>query len=58
MRVLLKNPSVLGQAVSMNGLRYTVIGVMPKDFEFPLYADLWAAWMATPAEQNERVKRE
>ena len=55
---LAADPGVLGQAVSMNGLRYTVIGVMPKEFEFPIYAELWAAWMATPAERNERVKRE
>lgn len=55
---LASDPGVLGRVVSVNGLGYTVIGVMPKEFEFPMYAELWSAWMPMPAERNERVERE
>jgi putative ABC transport system permease protein len=55
---LAADPGVIGRTVSVNGLGYVIVGVMPKEFEFPLYAELWAVWMATPAERNERVKRE
>lgn len=55
---LASDPGVLGRVVSVNGLGYTVIGVMPKQFEFPMYAELWSAWMPTPAERNERVEHE
>lgn len=55
---LASDPSALGRPVKLNGLDYTIIGVMPKEFEFPLYAEVWAPWIATPAERNERVKRE
>lgn len=34
-------PSVIGSAVTVNGVAATVIGVMPAGFRFPNRADLW-----------------
>ncbi len=33
--------SVLGNEMHINGRSYTIIGVMSKDFEYPLATDLW-----------------
>ncbi len=35
------DPGVLGQTVRLNGIVYTVIGVMPARFELPVGADAW-----------------
>jgi putative ABC transport system permease protein len=37
------NPSVLGHALDWNGKRYTVIGVLPRGFDYPAQADAWFA---------------
>ena len=44
------DPSVVGRAVVLNGNPYTVVGVMPKGFQFPRDAQLWV-----PAGQMDRV---
>ncbi len=49
---------VLGRTLALNGLTYTVIGVMPKEFDFPMYAEMWAPWIAPPDAKSERTKRE
>jgi predicted permease len=41
------DPSILGRAIQLNRQPYTVIGVMPKTFEFPLRGGVWNI---TPAE--------
>lgn len=43
------NPSVLGQAVTLNGESYNVIGVLPKDFHFAPrgMAEFWTALKGT-----------
>ncbi|HEX5481473.1 MAG TPA: ABC transporter permease, partial [Terriglobia bacterium] len=33
---------VVGKMVLLNGQKYTVIGIMPKGFDYPLGADVWA----------------
>jgi hypothetical protein len=35
------DPALIGRQVTMNGLGYTVVGVMPADFDFPSGADVW-----------------
>lgn len=41
-RLFDRNPAVLGQVVTLNDAAYTVIGVMPRAFQFPDPAtDLW-----------------
>jgi predicted permease len=41
------DPSILGREIQLNRQAYTVIGVMPKTFEFPLRGGVWST---TPAE--------
>jgi putative ABC transport system permease protein len=43
------NPSIIGQSITLNGLSYTVVGVMPQGFEPPQFSgidferpELWA----------------
>ncbi|MHB2007216.1 MAG: ABC transporter permease [Acidobacteriaceae bacterium] len=52
------DPTVLGRTVDLDRRPYTVIGVMPRSFEFPLDAgrlsqrDLWVPMSFTPAEKK------
>jgi putative ABC transport system permease protein len=36
------DPTILGRAIQLNRQPYTVIGVMPKAFEFPLRGESWS----------------
>ncbi len=40
-RVFGGDASILNRAITLNDRQYTVIGVMPKDFEFPARAEIW-----------------
>jgi len=42
------DPSVLGQAVKVNGEEATVIGVMPEGFLFPQLQEVWVPLRANP----------
>jgi predicted permease len=50
--------NVLGQTIDLDRRPYTIVGVMPRNFEFPLDAgrlshrDLWVPMSFTPVEQN------
>jgi putative ABC transport system permease protein len=48
------DPGIVGQSVLLNGLKYTVIGIMPADFDFPVGAEAWAPLDFTVAEQASR----
>lgn len=50
--------NVVGSHINLDGLGYTVVGVMPGEFDFPTNAEIWAPWVTTPADENERAKHE
>jgi putative ABC transport system permease protein len=52
------DPKILGQAIKLNNQTYTVIGVMPKEFNFP-YAggELWIPFVFLPAAAQDREHR-
>ncbi|MEO7082809.1 MAG: ABC transporter permease [Gemmatimonadaceae bacterium] len=41
-------PNVIGQSITVNGIPYTVIGVMPEGFAFPSAADAWTTMRLDP----------
>ncbi len=61
------NPSILGRVVQLNRQKYTIVGVMPPEFGFPLDADvpfersdfkqtdLWLPAGFTPQQQTDRT---
>jgi putative ABC transport system permease protein len=42
------DPSVVGRRVTLTGIPYTVVGVMPAGFEFPDGAELWSPMAYEP----------
>jgi len=50
-------PDVLGRKIALSGRAYTVVGVMPREFDFPLGTELWAPLALTGEEKNERSVR-
>jgi putative ABC transport system permease protein len=45
------DPGILGQGVTLDGRRYTVVGVMPAGFEFPIQAE--PGQLFIPLQQDE-----
>jgi putative ABC transport system permease protein len=35
------DPGIVGRAMLVNGRPHTIVGVMPRDFEFPMYQKIW-----------------
>jgi predicted permease len=50
-----ERPDVLGRTVRLDGENYTIVGVMPRRFNYPDGADLWTALALTPAERLDRT---
>lgn len=50
-------PDAIGKMISLGGEKYTVVGVMPDEFDFPLTTELWAPLILDPAEQHDRTIR-
>src|SRR5215469_394592 len=49
------DPGILGKAIELDSKAYTVAGVMGKDFEFPVPADVWIPLAMTAKERTERA---
>jgi putative ABC transport system permease protein len=49
------DPAIVGQSVLLSGEKFTVIGVMPPDFDFPVGAEAWAPLDFTVQEASDRA---
>jgi len=50
------DPAVIGRRIDLGGKAYSVIGVMPQDFQFPLYATskgVWLPLIVPPAQESK-----
>lgn len=48
------NPDVVGTSAQINGRSYTIVGVMGKDFAYPIAAELWQPLALTATDTNDR----
>ena len=49
------DPNIVGQAITLNGESYTIVGVLPASFQFALRtADLWQPYQPTDAQLTRR----
>jgi putative ABC transport system permease protein len=46
------DPSILNQAITLNGVSYTVVGVMPAGFEFPIQNEPVELWTTIAADAS------
>jgi len=46
----------LGKTISLNSRAYTIIGIMPKNFDYPVPVELWVPLALTPAEKGDRTQ--
>lgn len=52
------DPQIAGRVINLNGKSFTVVGVMPKGFDFPVGSgELWVPLVFSPPEHNERERR-
>jgi putative ABC transport system permease protein len=56
-RRLASAPDAVGRTISLGGRTFTIVGVMPVDFDFPLATDLWAPLALTSEEKHQRAAR-
>ena len=49
------DPSIVGKPILLNGIKYTVAGVMGPDFSYPSGAQVWAALSFTPQQETNRA---
>ena len=50
------DPHLLGGKISLNGRTYSVVGIMPKDFDYPVPVELWVPLALTPEEKADRTQ--
>ena len=52
------DPAILGEAIRLNGIPHTVVGVLPADFEFALRgsAELWLPLWVSAAQEERRYQ--
>ena len=51
------DPSIVGKALTLNGKSTTIVGVMPPDFKFPAYAEVWTPLLMDTGEMRPRDAR-
>src|SRR5579864_9201094 len=50
------DPEVLGKVLQLNGRRYSVVGLMPSSFDYPVPVELWVPLVLSPADSANREK--
>jgi putative ABC transport system permease protein len=50
------DPRLLGKTITLNSRVYTIVGIMPKDFDYPVPAELWVPLALTPVEKADRAQ--
>jgi putative ABC transport system permease protein len=48
-------PDILGRTISLGGETYSIVGVMPDDFDYPLATDLWVPLSLTEQAKTNRA---
>ena len=48
------DPNAVGKSLQLNGRTYTIVGIMPVDFNFPAARQLWVPLALTPEAQADR----
>jgi putative ABC transport system permease protein len=49
------DPGIVGKSLHLNGKTFTVIGIMPADFDYPVGGEAWAPLDLGPAENADRA---
>ena len=49
-----RDATSIGQEIMVNGVKHTVIGVMPPGFEFPVGAGAWTTMQIDPLEESRQ----
>lgn len=50
------DPAMLNKTISLNGRVYTVVGIMPRDFDYPVPVELWVPLALSPEEKRDRTQ--
>ena len=50
------DPQILGKTIRLNARSYTIAGIMPPDFDFPVPMELWVPLALTAAEKSDRAQ--
>jgi predicted permease len=50
------DPRLLGKKIFLNGRMYSIVGIMPKDFDYPVPVELWVPLALTPQEKADRAQ--
>lgn len=48
------DPNIVGRSLNLNGGPVTIVAVMPREFDFPIGAEIWAPWPVNASETNNR----
>src|SRR5205085_10439733 len=48
------DPAIIGQNISFDDQNYTVIGVMPSKYDFPMTTEVWTPYAMPAARRNSR----
>jgi putative ABC transport system permease protein len=50
------DPGMVGKDVELDGKKYAVVGIMPKDFDFPMTAEVWTPLVMDGKERAIRTR--